>query len=136
MIWRERKQITEVSDPASHTQNGTPLWLLPLSTQGFYRAGMSHGGREDQGLYQKEPRAHPNSPNPAELQEPPFLSRTDMAIRVGQAGNSGPGVSPLPIPALQASPDPQELPPPQDLSAPSLPIQAEMRPVTRQAPNY
>lgn len=75
-------------------------WLLPLSTQGFYRAGVGDRGRRDQGLHQKEPRAHPNVPNPADLKEPLFFLRADMAARVGQAGNSGPGFSPVPIPPL------------------------------------
>lgn len=79
-------------------------WLLPLSTQGFYRAGVGGRGRRDQGLYQKEPQAHPTSPDPADPKEPPLFLRAGTAARVGQAGNSGPGFLPVPIPPLLLSP--------------------------------
>lgn len=57
----------------------------------------------DQGLYQKEPRARPDSPSPADLKEPLLLLRADPAARVGQAGNSGPRFSPFPIPPRLSS---------------------------------
>lgn len=96
---------------------------------------MGSGGRGGQGLYQKEPLAHPNFPNPADLKEPLLLLRADMAARVGQAGNSGPGFSPLPIPPLLSSllgltltpsSNPRTPPPRVSVLPPSHRIQAEM----------
>ena len=42
--------------------------------------------RGDQGLYQKEPQAHPNSLCPADLEEPLFLLRADMAAGLARLG--------------------------------------------------
>ena len=86
-------------------------WLLPLSTQGFYRAGKSGGSYEGTKGSMKEPQAHPNSPHPADLKEPLLLLRADMSAGLARLGIQvlGSCLSPS-LPScypLQASPYPQ-----------------------------